>query len=104
MRLLQSTWAEILTLTMAYRSLPQGNGKLHYASDFILDERQARECGAFEIHALVLIIMFILRLFATASLFFIRIFYLYIFYDLLSNDRIKCIYNAKSMVVLIRVV
>lgn len=52
MRLLQSTWAEILTLTMAYRSLPQGNGKLHYASDFILDERQARECGAFEIHAL----------------------------------------------------
>nr|CAD7402288.1 unnamed protein product [Timema cristinae] len=49
MRLLQSTWAEILTLTLAYRSL-SGNGKLRFASDFNLDEKQARECGALELY------------------------------------------------------
>nr|CAD7194429.1 unnamed protein product [Timema douglasi] len=49
MRLLQSTWAEILTLTLAYRSL-SGSGKLRFASDFNLDEKQARECGALELY------------------------------------------------------
>jgi len=67
MRLLQSTWAELLTLTLAFRSLEQfgdqksdGNGdlnnvgsfnkensnslKLRYASDYWLDEQLAREC------------------------------------------------------------
>lgn len=53
MRLLQSTWAEILTLTMTFRSLNYGNGKLRFASDFVLDERQAKECGAVEIYHLV---------------------------------------------------
>lgn len=68
MRLLQSTWAELLTLTMAFRSLEQFNGqnidggsdidciggvdkescgnglKLRYATDYWLDEQLAREC------------------------------------------------------------
>jgi len=68
MRLLQSTWAELLTLTTAFRSLEQLNGpsgdggsdinsigvvseecsgnglKLRYATDYWLDERLAREC------------------------------------------------------------
>lgn len=70
MRLLQSTWAELLTLTLAFRSMEQfdhqggegsgdidsvggvveenwGNGlKLRYASDYWLDERLARECDS----------------------------------------------------------
>lgn len=51
MRLLQSTWAEILTLTLAYRSLTvTPMGRLKFASDFALDEKQARECGALELY------------------------------------------------------
>ncbi|KAF5273107.1 hypothetical protein FQA39_LY07597 [Lamprigera yunnana] len=51
MRLLQSTWAEILTLTLAHRSLQLlGLGRLKFASDFTLDERQARECGATDLY------------------------------------------------------
>lgn len=51
MRLLQSTWAEILTLTLAYRSLPLVvMGRLQFAADLTLDERQARECGALELY------------------------------------------------------
>lgn len=51
MSLLQSTWAEILTLTLAFRSLPLiGMGRLKFASDFILDEKQSRECGALELY------------------------------------------------------
>ena len=70
MRLLQSTWAELLTLTTAFRSLEQFNGpstdggsninsigvvgeecsdnglRLRYATDYWLDERLARECSA----------------------------------------------------------
>lgn len=73
MRLLQSTWAELLTLTTAFRSLEQfagqgGDGggggggsdidsvggvgeenggcslRLRYATDYWLDERLAKEC------------------------------------------------------------
>lgn len=65
MRLLQSTWAELLTLTTVFRSLEQfdswsgeesppdeiiseENGgcglKLRYAADYWLDEKLAREC------------------------------------------------------------
>lgn len=64
MRLLQSTWAELLTLTMAFRSLDQLGDqksdkkkdvndvssikkeslKLRFASDYWLDEQLAREC------------------------------------------------------------
>lgn len=58
MRLLQSTWAELLTLTTAYRSLEQftdsrdnsdigddeSSLKLRYATDYWLDERLARDC------------------------------------------------------------
>jgi len=65
MRLLQSTWAELLTLTTAFRSLEQfssqatgtsgninsiseennDNGlKLRYATDYWLDKRLAKQC------------------------------------------------------------
>lgn len=51
MRLLQSTWAEILTLTIAYRSLPLvGLTRLRFASDFTLDEKQSKDCGAYELY------------------------------------------------------
>lgn len=60
MRLLQSTWAELLTLTTAFRSLEQFNSrngdggeeksncspKLRYATDYWLDDRLAKECCA----------------------------------------------------------
>ncbi|XP_075222926.1 estrogen-related receptor isoform X2 [Lycorma delicatula] len=49
MRLLQSTWAEILTLSLAYRSLPH-SGKLKFATNFSLDERLARDCNAYEVY------------------------------------------------------
>lgn len=59
MRLLQSTWAEILTLTLAYRSLSLiGLGRLKFASDFTLDEKQARDCGATELYQTVSVILY----------------------------------------------
>lgn len=48
MKLLQVTWAELLTVQLAYRSIPY-NGKLVFAKDFWLDERTAKECGAYEL-------------------------------------------------------
>ncbi|KAG5877675.1 hypothetical protein JTB14_013920 [Gonioctena quinquepunctata] len=51
MRLLQSTWAEILTLTLAFRSLPlMSLGRLQFATDFTLDEKQSRDCGTLELY------------------------------------------------------
>ncbi|XP_019880248.1 steroid hormone receptor ERR2 isoform X2 [Aethina tumida] len=51
MRLLQSTWAEILTLTLAFRSLPMASlGRLKFATDFTLDEKQSRDCGAIDLY------------------------------------------------------
>jgi estrogen-related receptor ERR len=51
MRLLQSTWAEILTLTLAYRSVPLIQlARLKFAADFTLDEKQSRDCGAIELY------------------------------------------------------
>lgn len=49
MRLLQSTWAEILTFSLAWRSMPN-NGRLWFAQDFSLDERLARECHCTELY------------------------------------------------------
>ncbi|GLH07908.1 Protein ultraspiracle homolog [Gryllus bimaculatus] len=49
MRLLQSTWAEILTLALAFRSLGQG-GKLRFAADFSVDEKVARDCSVLEVY------------------------------------------------------
>ncbi|XP_071536712.1 steroid hormone receptor ERR1-like isoform X3 [Panulirus ornatus] len=54
MRLLQSTWGEILTLGLAYRSIPAHSHTLHFAPDFTLDEKQARECNATELFTQVL--------------------------------------------------
>jgi len=53
MRLLQSSWAEILTLSLSYRSLPP-SGKLRYAVDFALDEKIAAECKSQEMFAMCL--------------------------------------------------
>ncbi|CAD7084386.1 unnamed protein product [Hermetia illucens] len=44
MKLLQVSWAEILTLQLAHRSIPF-TGKLYFATDFWLDERSAKESG-----------------------------------------------------------
>ncbi|CAH2046010.1 unnamed protein product, partial [Iphiclides podalirius] len=58
MRLLQSTWAEMLSLMLAYRSLP-GNAppvgapstlRLRFAADLTLDEQQARDIGALDLY------------------------------------------------------
>ena len=49
MRLLQSTWGEILILGLAYRSMPAHAHTLQFAPDFSLDEKQARECNATEL-------------------------------------------------------
>ncbi|XP_012285432.1 steroid hormone receptor ERR2 isoform X3 [Orussus abietinus] len=50
MRLLQSTWAEILTFSLAWRSMPNC-GRLRFAQDFTLDERLARECHCSELYS-----------------------------------------------------
>ncbi|XP_068618938.1 steroid hormone receptor ERR1 isoform X2 [Battus philenor] len=53
MRLLQSTWAEMLSLMLAYRSLPAagpGPLRLRFADDLALDEQQARDLGAHDLY------------------------------------------------------
>lgn len=57
MRLLQSTWAEILTFNLCWRSIPN-NGKLRFAQDFILDERLARESHCMELYTHVRFVIF----------------------------------------------
>ncbi|CAG9789128.1 unnamed protein product [Diatraea saccharalis] len=50
MRLLQSTWAEMLSLMLAYRSMQSGSAlRLRFATDLTLDEKQAKELGAQDI-------------------------------------------------------
>ncbi|KOB77123.1 putative retinoid X receptor [Operophtera brumata] len=52
MRLLQSTWAEMLSLMLAYRSMSNNGGtlqRLRFANDLTLDEQQAREIGAHDL-------------------------------------------------------
>lgn len=49
MKLLQMTWAELLTLQLAYRSIPF-SGKLIFAKEFWLDERSAKACGALDLY------------------------------------------------------
>lgn len=54
MRLLQSTWAEMLSLMVAYRSMCAGGSpRLRFAADFALDEQQARELGAHDLYTQV---------------------------------------------------
>lgn len=62
MKLLQVTWAELLTLQLAHRSIPY-NGRLNFAKDFWLDERSAKECGAVELfnHVRFQIVVFALH-------------------------------------------
>ncbi|XP_075159993.1 estrogen-related receptor [Haematobia irritans] len=49
MKLLQVSWAEILTLQLIFRSLPF-NGKLCFATDVWMDELLAKECGYTEFY------------------------------------------------------
>ncbi|XP_041969009.1 steroid hormone receptor ERR1-like isoform X2 [Aricia agestis] len=50
MRLLQSTWAEMLSLMVAYRSMSAtGALRLRFAADLALDEQQARDIGAHDL-------------------------------------------------------
>lgn len=49
MKMLQVNWAEVLTLQVAHRSLPF-TGKIYFATDFWLEERSAKECGAVELY------------------------------------------------------
>lgn len=49
MKLLQMTWAELLTVQLAYRSIPF-TGKLMFAKDFWLDEQSAKACGALDLY------------------------------------------------------
>ncbi|XP_061384602.1 steroid hormone receptor ERR1 isoform X1 [Danaus plexippus] len=51
MRLLQSTWAEMLSLMVAYRSMSAGGAlRLRFAADLALDEQQARDLGAHDLY------------------------------------------------------
>ncbi|VVC87680.1 unnamed protein product [Leptidea sinapis] len=58
MRLLQSTWAEMLSLMLAYRSMSAGGAsaaansslRLRFATDLTLDEQQARDIGAHDLY------------------------------------------------------
>ncbi|XP_030037904.1 steroid hormone receptor ERR2 isoform X11 [Manduca sexta] len=53
MRLLQSTWAEMLSLMLAYRSMSGGGGgalRLRFATDLSLDEQQAKDIGAHDLY------------------------------------------------------
>jgi len=51
MRLLQTSWPEVLTLSLAFRSIPvnSGNAKLQWSADFSMNEKEARECGMEEL-------------------------------------------------------
>lgn len=51
MKLLQTTWAEILSLSLAYRSYQLASlpPKLMFTQDFTMDEQQAVECQAVEL-------------------------------------------------------
>jgi len=44
MKLLQTTWTEVLTLSLIFRSLPK-SGKLNFAADLSITETEASECG-----------------------------------------------------------
>ncbi|XP_046442686.1 steroid hormone receptor ERR1-like isoform X3 [Daphnia pulex] len=51
MRLLQTSWPEVLTLSLAFRSIPlnSSNPKLQWSADFGMNEKEARECGMEEL-------------------------------------------------------
>lgn len=51
MRLLQTSWPEVLSLSLAFRSMPVSSSqpKLQWTSDFSMTEKEARECGMEEL-------------------------------------------------------
>jgi len=56
MKLLQTSWTEVLTLSLVYKSLPK-LGKLNFATDFSLDEVEAANCGMLEFFEKCMIIV-----------------------------------------------
>ncbi|XP_050665631.1 steroid hormone receptor ERR1 isoform X2 [Leptidea sinapis] len=65
MRLLQSTWAEMLSLMLAYRSMSAGGAsaaansslRLRFATDLTLDEQQARDIGAHDLYLQISVVV-----------------------------------------------
>lgn len=57
MRLLQTSWPEVLSLSLAFRSMPinGANPKLQWSSDFCMNEKEARDCGMEELFFQVLL-------------------------------------------------
>lgn len=51
MRLLQTSWPEVLSLSLAFRSMPMNgaNPKLQWSADFCMNEKEARDCGMEEL-------------------------------------------------------
>jgi estrogen-related receptor ERR len=51
MRLLQTSWPEVLTLSLAFRSIPVSSSspKLQWSADFCMSEKEARDCGMDEL-------------------------------------------------------
>lgn len=56
MRLLQTSWPEVLSLSLAFRSIPinAAQPKLQWSADFCMNEKEARECGMEELFFQVL--------------------------------------------------
>ena len=52
MKLLQSTWAEVLTLSIAFRSLCTP-GRIRYAPDLIMEYKLAKDCHCEEVFSKV---------------------------------------------------
>ena len=54
MRILRNTWSDILTISLVYRSLTimspflNREKRLHFASNFSINQEEAKECDAFE--------------------------------------------------------
>ena len=66
MCLLQTSWSEILTLSLVFRSLPR-SGRLNFAADFSIDEAQASQAGLLDFYNHVSIFRVLLTLFGFKS-------------------------------------
>ncbi len=51
MRLLQTSWPEVLTLSLAFRSIPVSSAgpKLQWSADFSMSDKEAHDCGMDEL-------------------------------------------------------
>ena len=77
MRLLQTSWPEVLSLSLAFRSIPLNttNPKLQWSADFCMNEKEARECGMeelfFQVSRAIRIAFFFYILFTLTLLLFL---------------------------------